>query len=129
MSILEKLKDASIPSLYASGASLALYYFMIDSNISMKVPVGNMEVPIWAAIGGASFIGSEIGNLATEFIIPRIPVLKDFEIVEKTLVPAALSGLSSFLVMRTLISPDVVFKDSFIIGAGGQLIGSNLYNM
>lgn len=128
MSILQKLKNATIPSVYSSVASLGLYYVLVDSNLTMQVPFGNMQLPVWAAVGGASFIGAEIGMLATEFIAPKIPLIKDFEGIEMTVVPAALAGLSSWLVMRTLISSDVHLRDSIIIGAGGNLIGQTLYD-
>lgn len=128
MSIIQKLKDATVPSIYSSVASLGLYYVLVDSNLSASVPLGNMVVPTWAAVGTASFLGSELGSLATEFVAPKIPMLKDFEGLEKTALPAALAGLSTWLVMRTLISPETDMKNAVIIGAGGNLIGQSLYN-
>lgn len=128
MSIIQKLKNATIPSIYSSAASLGLYYVLIDNNLSMQVPLGNMLVPAWAAVSVSSFIGAEIGSLATEFIAPKVPMFKDFEGIEKTVIPAGLAGLSTFLVMRTLISSEIHMRDSIIIGAGGNLIGQTLYD-
>lgn len=129
MSIIQKLKDATIPSVYSSVASLGLYYVLIDGNLSMSIPFANTTLPAYGAILGASFIGAEVGSLATEFVAPKIPVLKDFQGVESMVVPATMAGLSTFLAMRMLISPETELKQSFIIGAGGSLIGQNLYNM
>lgn len=128
MSIIQKLKNATVPSVYSSIASLGLYYVLVDNDLNVQVPLGNMVVPAWAAVGVSSFIGAEIGSLATEFVAPKIPMLKDFEGVEKTVVPAALAGLSTYLVMKTLVSPDIHMRDSIIIGAGGNLIGQTLYD-
>lgn len=129
MSIIQKLKDATVPSIYSSVASLGLYYVMVDGNLTMKVPFALTELPIYGAILGSSFIGSEIGSLATEFVAPKIPLVKDFEGLEMMAVPAALSGLSTWLAMKMLISSETEFKQAFIIGAGGNLIGQNIYNM
>ena len=129
MSIIQKLKDATIPSIYSSVASLGLYYVLVDGNLTMKVPFANTELPIYGAILGASFIGSEVGSLATEFVAPKIPLIKDFEGVEQMVIPAALSGLSTYLAMRMLISSETDFKQAMLIGAGGNLIGQNIYNM
>lgn len=126
--MLQKLKDATIPSLYSSAASLGLYYVMVDSNMTMQIPFANMSLPVWGAIGAASFIGAELGNLATEFVAPKIPVIENFESIEKVVVPASLSGLGTYIVMRTLISAETDLKQSFLIGAGGSLVGGALYN-
>lgn len=128
MSILQKLKDATVPSIYSSVASVGLFYVLIDSNIGSSIAIGNMAVPIWAAVAGSGFIGAEIGNLLTDFVGDKIPILDNFESVQKTIVPAGLAGLSTWFVMRTLISPDVHMRDSIIIGAGGNLIGQTLYD-
>ena len=128
MSIVQKLKNATIPSIYSSVASLGLYYALVDNNLSLQVPLGNQMVPAWAAVSASAFIGAEIGSLATEFIAPKIPLVKDFEGIEMTVVPAALAGVSTWLVMKTLISPEINIRDSIIVGAGGNLIGQTLYN-
>lgn len=128
MSILQKLKNATIPSIYTSVASVGLYYVLIDNNLNHQVPFANMQLPTWAAVGAASFLGSEIGSLVTEFVAPKIPLVKNFEGIEMAIIPAAVSGLSTWLVMKTLISPDTEFKNAFLIGAGGGLAGQTLYD-
>lgn len=128
MSIIQKLKDSTIPSVYSAAASLGLFYVLVDNNLTMKVPFGNMQLPVYAAVGGASFIGSELGMLLTDYVAPKVPMIKDFEGVEKTILPAALAGASSWIVMKTLISSETDFKQAFIIGAGGNMIGQTLYD-
>lgn len=129
MSIAQKLKDSTIPSIYSAASSLALFYIFVDGNLTMNVPFANTSLPIYGAVGASSFIGSEIGHLTTDFALGKIPIIKDFEGIEKNVVPAALSGLATWAIMKTLISGETEFKSAFLVGAGGSIIGNNLYNM
>lgn len=124
MSIIQKLKDATIPSLYASAASVGLYYVLIDKDISSKVPFMNQTIPVWAAVAGSSFIGGEIGSLLTEYVGPKIPMLQEGG---EIIIPPAMAGISTWLAMRTLISENTEFKNAFLIGAGGNFIGDTIY--
>jgi hypothetical protein len=127
MSIIQKIKNATVPSVFSAGASLGIYYVLIDGNLSMEVPFANMQLPIWAAVGGASFIGAELSSLVTEFVVPKIPVIKDLSSEISAIVPPVVSGLSTYAVMRGLISEQTEFKNSFLIGAGGDLVGKYAY--
>ena len=127
MSILEKLKDATIPSVFSAGAAVGLFYVFVDKNLSIDIPFANTNLPLWAAIGGASFIGAELGQLGTEFLGPKIPMMEKFEGVEKAVIPPVMSGLATYLSIRTLISENTDFMRAFLIGSGGDILGKYAY--
>lgn len=127
MSIIQKLKNATIPSIFSAGASLGIYYIAVDSNLSGDVPFAGTTLPTWAAVGGASFLGAEVGQILTDLVGNKIPLLDRFEGIEKAIIPPIMSGLSTFGVMKGLISSETDFKTALIVGAGGDLIGKYAY--
>lgn len=128
MSIVSKLKEATIPSIYSGIASTAIYYTFIDNDMSAQIPFLNTSIPTWAGIAGTSFIGSEIGHLLDEFVIEKIPVLKDNSILENNVAPALLAGLGTYGTMMLTISKDTSLSQALMVGAGGSLIGNGLYS-
>lgn len=130
MSIIEKLKDATIPSLFAGVASVGVYYILIDGSLTAQVPFMNTTIPVYGAIAGATFVGAEIGELITQSgLLNNIPMIKDVQGIERGVLSPVTSGLGTWLAMRTLISPETDFKNAFIIGAGGDFVGKYAYGM
>lgn len=128
MSIVSKLKEATIPSLYSGVASTALYYAFIDNDMGEQIPFLNMNIPTWAGIAATSFIGSEVGHLLDEFVVEKIPVLKDSSILENNVAPALLAGLGTYGAMALTVSKNTSLPQALMLGAGGSLIGNGLYS-
>lgn len=127
-SIVEKLKNVFVPSLFAGAASAGLYYLLIDHDISTDVPFAGMDVPVWAAVAGSSAIGTMIGEVASEFITPMITKSETLQGLEHTVLPPALAGLGSYLAFRFLVSDQTSITNALIIGAGGSVVGGYVSN-
>lgn len=125
MSIVQKLKDATVPSALAAVAGVGIYYVMTGQNLNDKIPFATTMLPEWAAVGGAVFIGAEVGSLLTEFVGNKLGGGEYISMI----VPPALSGLSVYGVMSQLISADTTFSGAFIVGAGGDIAGKYIYGM
>lgn len=123
MTILNKLREATIPSLYAAAGSVGLYYFMVDSDLTRTAEILNVDVPTWVAVSLAVFTGAEIGALIDEFVIPKIPVLKEFKTEEAFILPALGAGLGTIATMMLLVSDQSNPAQAFILGTGGAVIG------
>ena len=123
MSVVQKIKDATIPSVYAGVAGVGLYYLFIDNNLSAQTFILGKEVPTWAAISTSVFVGAQAGGVLTEFAIPKIPVLKDMEGSLANILPAVTAGLSTFGAMYLLNSDQVPLGTAFALGAGSDVIG------
>lgn len=127
MSILQKLKDSTIPSAFSAVAGVGVYYLLVDGDLTSSVPFANMNLPVWGAVAGSVFIGSEVGELLNSFVVPKIPYIKDLTDETSMVIPPVSAGLSTYLAMRLLISSETEFKNSFIIGAGANLVGQLAY--
>lgn len=125
MSIVQKLKDATIPSVYAAVAGVGIYYLTINQNLGDKVPFANTLLPEWAAIGGSVFLGAELGSILTEFVGPKIGA---GELADKVL-PPVMTGASVYLVMSQLISENTNMGAAFLVGAGADVAGKYVYGM
>lgn len=130
MSTLDKIKNTLVPSAFAGAASVGIYYFLFDKEaIGITVPFGPLEVPAWAALGGSVALGNMAGEILTDYVLPMIPKNENFQKYESTIIPPVLSGLASFGIMRTLVSPSTEFQTAFIVGAGGSVAGNYVYGM
>lgn len=129
MTTLDKLKKSVVPSLFAGGVSVGLTYLLYDKNLMMPVPFGPLEVPAFVAIGGSCTIGNMAGEVLTEFVLPMIPKNESFQKYEEAIIPPVLAGASTYLAMKFLISDNANFQNSFVIGAGGSVVGSRIYGM
>jgi hypothetical protein len=124
---MDKIRDTLAPAALTAVVASALYYVGIDHDIHSPVEIGGMQIPTWAAISGASGIGSVVGNALTQYVTPYVPVIKDFEGMEAMAVPAVLSGLSTYGVSHFLISSEAHFFNSFALGAGSELVSKAIY--
>lgn len=123
MSIAEKLKQATIPSIFAAGASVALYYAMIDQNLSAQTYILGKEVPTLLAVSSSVFVGAEVSSILVETVVPMIPLLKDAEGMLSNIIPPLTTGLSVYGAFYLLNSDQVNMTSSVLLGAGSDVIG------
>lgn len=123
MSIAEKLKQATIPSLFAAGASVALYYAIIDQNLSAQTYILGKEVPTWLAVSTSVFVGAEVSSILVETLVPKIPVLKDAEGMLSNIIPPVTTGLSVYGAFYLLNSDQVNMTSAVLLGAGSDIVG------
>jgi len=128
MSVLQKLKDATVPSAMTGLLSVPLYYFFISKDVMENIPIGGMEIPVWGAIGGSVFVGSEIGALLSEYVAPKIPVIKDLQSESNMLVPAISSGVGAIAAFNLLISSNTNNMQAFALGAGSNVVSQLVYS-
>ena len=122
-SLTEKLKDELVPSL-ASGAIGALAAsFIMGVDLSMQLPVMNMNLPAWAAIGGAISAADLIAYSSHDFVLEKIPSIQRFATYENRFLAPVLSGVATYGLFRTAISPEASLTNSFLLGAGSSIGG------
>ena len=129
LSIVDKLKNALIPSAFAGAASVGVYYIIAGQDLSGTVPFASFEVPIWGAVAGSSALGTLGGEILTEFVLPMIPKNQEFAQIEEHVIPPVAAGLTTYAAMNLLVSSNTSFINAFIIGSGGSVGGKYLYGM
>lgn len=125
----QRLKNLFVPSLFTAGASVGVYKFLIDEDISTKINFVGQEIPIWGVVFATSLIGNMAGELINDMVGPK---LKNYQLLagaEDIIVPPLLTGASTFGVMKFLVSNQTDFKNAMIVGAGGSFIGNYVYKM
>jgi hypothetical protein len=127
MSIIEKIKSTTVPSLFTAAASVGVFYFVVDDQLTIDIPFAGAMLPAGVVVAASAFIGNTIGNIASDFVAPHLP-LESLQGLEKTLLPASMAGLGTYAAMALLVSTEIKFMDTFIVGGGGSLIGQQLYN-
>ena len=129
MNTMEKIKASIVPSLFTGAAATLLYYGLVDRDLTSSIPFGPIDLPVFAAVGGAAAIGDLAGEVTTEFVLPHFQKNQFLLGMEDKIVPPVLSGLGTYAVMSTLISGGTSFMYSFGIGAGGAVAGKYVYGM
>ena len=127
-SVVEKLKDALVPSALGGAVSVGSYYFLVDNDLSRPLPFVGTSVPTWAAIGVSSAIGGLAGSVLTEFILPYIPQNSMFAKAEDLVIPPTMAGIGSVVAMKGLIDSRVAIWPSFLVGATGEIGGQYIYH-
>jgi hypothetical protein len=127
MSIAEKLKNSTVPSLYTAAIGTGLYYTMIDNDLSSQLPFFGATIPTWVGVSLSTGLGSTVGHVLNEFVISKIPALKDDGLLEKDIAPALISGLATYGVMTTAISKDTSLAQGVLLGSVSSLAGNALY--
>jgi hypothetical protein len=125
---MQKLENTIVPSLIA-GAAGAGIYFLMYGNPGVNIPLGPLELPSWAAVGATVAIGNVGGEILTQYILPLIPKVKDYQSLEEMVVPPALAGVSTYLAMRFLVSENTELIPALAVGTGGSIGGKYIYGM
>lgn len=128
MSIIEKLKATIIPSAFAAAAGTGIYYAFVDDDLTSKIAVAGMAVPIGAVVAGTIFLGNSLGDIVTEFVVPHLPESGELKKIQDIALPPAMAGIATYAVMTTLVSDQTSLKNSLLIGAGGSVIGQYAYS-
>lgn len=126
---MEKLKEIFMPSLIASAVSVGLYHFVLGEDITEAIPLLNMEVPAYVAVGASSFAGSVAGEFLADVVIPKIPKIGALGSIQDMIVPPAITGLTTYGAIVALVHRDASFKNSFLLGAGSSAVGKYITKM
>lgn len=122
-SITEKLRDELVPSVASGAIGVLASSFILGVDLSMSLPVGSMTLPAWAAIGGV-IAGADLVSYAShDYVLEKIPSLQRFATYENRLLAPVLSGVATYGLFRTAVSPDVSLTNSFLLGAGSTVGG------
>lgn len=126
MSTMDKIKEEVVPALFAGGVAMGVGYYLGAQNFNVNVPVlGSTNAAL--VLGGAAAAGHLGGAIATDYVLPSLQGNTYFEGEDKV-VPPALSGLSTYLVMK-VINPDVDLSYAVGLGAGSSAAGIYAYDM
>ena len=127
---MEKVKQVLVPSLFSAGASLIIYKYLLGEELSEPVPfMGSMSYPAYIVVGASSMVGSISGELLSDVVIPKIPVIESLKSVQEFLLPPSITGLTTYGALRVLVSEETSFKNGFLLGAGSSVLGKYAYNM
>lgn len=126
---MDKLKEIFVPSLVASAVSIGIYKFVLGEDVSEAIPLLNMEVPAYVAVGTSSLAGSIAGEFVSDVVIPKIPKINALGSLQDMIVPPAITGLTTYGAIAMLVNKDASFKNSFLLGAGSSAVGKYVYKM
>ena len=121
--VMEKIKDELIPSLASGAVGAIASSFFLGVDLTMKLNVANMNLPAWAAIGGTITAADMIAYFSKDFVLEKIPVLKNYGGLEEMILPPALTGAATFMLFKTAISSDVSLTNSLLLGGGSSIAG------
>jgi hypothetical protein len=125
----QKLKNSIVPSLISGAIGTGVYYFIFGSATqSITVPFGPIQLSSMYAVGGGIAVGTLVGEVATEFVLPKIQG-SGYSSYEEMAVPPVLSGLGSWLTMKMLITKDAQFMTPFLLGAASSSLGKTVYGV
>lgn len=129
-SVVDKLKETFIPSILTGAIGAGAYYFMYNQPgmMSMKVPFGPIELNPIFAVAGSAMVGNLVGETATHFILPYV---QSYGTVahEELIVPPVLSGISTYLAARFMVSENAEILPTFLIGGGSSVASKYIYGM
>ncbi len=125
---MQKLENTIVPSLIAGAVGSGIY-MLIYGNQEIDVPLGPLDVPVWAAVGATVAIGNAAGEVLTQYVLPMIPKNENFQKYEEMVIPPLMTGLSTHLAMRFLVSENTELVPSLAIGAGSSVGGKYVYGM
>ena len=121
--VMEKLKDELIPSLASGAIGAIAASFFLGVDLSMKLNIANMDMPAWAAIGGTVTAADMIAYFSKDFVLEKIPVLKNYGGLEERILPPVLTGAATFALFKTAISSDASLTNSILLGGGSSIVG------
>jgi hypothetical protein len=92
------------------------------------VPIGPLQLSPMLAVGGGIAAGTLVGEVATEFVLPKIQG-SGYSNYEEMAIPPILSGVGSWLALKMLVSKDAEFMTPFLLGAGSSSLGKTVYGV
>jgi len=128
-SILEKIKDEAGQSLTAGVIAIIASKLILDVDLSMNIKYLSMEMPLWGAIGLTVAGADAIAYASHDFIVEKIPQLQSLGNIENRVAAPLLSGLATFALISTTISPDVSIINSAGLGAVSSIGGRYAFSM
>ena len=123
-SITEKLKDELIPSLASGAVGVLASSFLLGVDIGTTLPVGSLNLPAWAAIGGVITASDLVAYASHDWVLEKIPAIHGFATYENKLLAPVLSGLATYALFVTAVSPDTSLTNSILLGAGSTIVGN-----
>ena len=122
-SVIEKIKDEIVPSVIAGGIGALAASFLLGVNLSMHLPIATMQLPAWAAIGGVITVADLAAYASHDWVLEKIPTLQKIATYENRILAPALSGVATYGLFKTAISPNASLTNSFLLGAGSSIGG------
>lgn len=127
--LLEKLKDESIPSMVAGGLGTIASSFLLGVDISQNVKIFNVSMPLYVAITGTIAGADFIAKASHDYVLEKLPALQSIATYENRLATPLISGVSTYALFYTVLSPDVSMVNSMLLGAGSTIAGQYAYDM
>lgn len=125
----QKLKNSVVPSLISGAIGTGVYYFMYGTATQgITVPFGPLQISPMLAVGGGVAMGTLVGEVATEFVLPKIQGA-GYNGYEEMAIPPVLSGLGSWLAVKMLVTKDAEFMTPFLLGAASSSLGKTVYGV
>ena len=82
----------------------------------------------WLGIGGTVMLGSYIGEVSHEWLLPLIPKNEKYASLEGAVLSPVICGLSVYGIMKVGNVVDPEFIRTFALGAGSEVAGDYAYN-
>ena len=109
----------------------AMTRIVMSENPYVLLPIVNRVVPIWLFGGVIGFVASHINDIVHNFVKSEVH-LREKALSEEAMLIAAIVGAGTFTGGLYLLNPGYVggigLGACMGIGAGGELIGSWLFN-
>jgi hypothetical protein len=123
----QKIKNSVIPSVVSGAIGTGIYYFMYG-NPGVTVPFGPIQLNPMFAVGAGITVGTLVGEIATEFVLPKIQG-SGYSNYEEMVIPPVLSGLGTHLALKMLVTSEAEFITPFVMGAAASSLGKTVYGM
>lgn len=123
---MELIKEDFLPATASATIGSLIYSFVWDQKLTDSVPLFNIDLPGWVAIGGTIFTSHLAGNVLQSNILPLIPN-NNYVNAESGLLKPIIGGLSTYgLFMIGGNNPG--FTKGFGLGAGSIIAGQYGYD-
>lgn len=126
---MQKVREVLAPSAIGAVASVLIYKYILKDDLDIDIDFLGMSLPSYQVIGAVSLGGNILGEFVSDVLIPMIPKVNAIESVQEKVVPPLISGLTTFGLMRTLVSEYTYFYEATAVSAIGSAVGKYTYSM
>ena len=128
-SLMEKMKDDMVPGVISGVIAVAGASMMFGASPNAQIPIMGYSLPVWGVVGGSVAIAVSSSEFVHDMIVEKIPQLQSIGNIENRVMAPLLSGIATFGLISTTISPDVSIINSAGLGAVSSIGGRYAFSM
>jgi len=120
---MEKIKDEIGQSVASGIVGVAIAQLALDVDLGMKIPFMGSTIPVWGALGLTIAGADALAYASHDFIVEKIPYLQNIGNVENRVAAPLLSGIATYGLLATTVSPNIALVSTMALGAGASMGG------